>query len=66
MFNGTINQFLVDKLFQFQLDATYKEDRLSQNCVDPNTLEARIYELVRYLQLNELHFTRRKNKRFVF
>lgn len=66
MFNGTINQFLVDKLFQFQLDATYKEDRLSQNCVDPNTLEARIYELVRYLQLNELHFTRRKKQKVCF
>ena len=66
IFNGTINQVLEDELFQFQLDATYKEKGLSQNCVDPNTLEARIYELVRYLQLNELHFEGKKKRKVCF
>lgn len=66
VFRGKINQSLEDKLFQFQINATYENNGFSVNCEDSNTLEARIYELVRYIRINELHFQKKEKQKVCF
>jgi len=65
-FRQEINQDLEDELFQFQIDNTYAENEFSQNCEDPNTLGARVYELVRYLRKHESKFQNKKRHKICF
>lgn len=65
-FRKEINQDLEDELFRFQIESTYENGEFSRNCEDPNTLGARVYEFVRYLQDHEIEFQSKNKKKVCF
>lgn len=53
VFGGGNFEIICEKLMKIQIDLTYNDETalFSNNTSDPNTLTARIYELVRYLDI---------------
>lgn len=51
VFRGEVNKSLRDELFLFQIENTFQNSTFTKNCEDGETLDARIYELVRYLEM---------------
>lgn len=62
IFRDKINYDLATELLYFQMEAVFDGSSFSKNCYDAKTLDARVYELVRYLRKSEVNTFTKKDK----